>query len=134
MRNWQSKLVSRALSFRTTVRIPSSIVVSIKIYVFTGGRQYDGATGSLTALPDIVKTVGDNLTVLFDSGIRNGADIMKALALGAKAVLVGRPIIYGLSVSGEQGAEHVMRCLLAVSISAKSPRPTTSKELFMTLV
>jgi lactate 2-monooxygenase len=65
-------------------------------------------------LPRIVDAVGDKLTVLFDSGIRTGADIMKALALGAKAVLVGRPIFYGLAVSGEAGAEQVLRCILAV--------------------
>lgn len=80
-----------------------------------GGRQYDGAVGSLTMLPEIVDAVGDKLTVLFDSGVRSGADIMKALALGAKGVLVGRPIFYGLSVAGEAGAEHVLKCLLAVS-------------------
>ena len=79
-----------------------------------GGRQYDGAVGSLSMLPSIVDAVGDKLIVLFDSGIRTGADIMKALALGAKAVLVGRPIFYGLAVSGEAGAEHVLRCILAV--------------------
>ncbi|KFY14288.1 hypothetical protein V492_02710 [Pseudogymnoascus sp. VKM F-4246] len=78
-----------------------------------GGRQYDGAVGSLSMLPPIVDAVGDKLTVLFDSGVRTGADIMKALALGAKAVLVGRPIFYGLAVSGEAGAEHVLRCILA---------------------
>lgn len=79
-----------------------------------GGRQYDGAVGSLSMLPSIADAVGDKLTVLFDSGIGTGADIMKALALGAKAVLVGRPIFYGLAVSGEAGAEHVLRCILAV--------------------
>lgn len=84
-----------------------------------GGRQYDGAVGSLGALPGIVDAVGDKLTILFDSGIRTGADIMKALALGAKAVLVGRPIFYGLAVSGEAGAEHVLRCILAVGRKLK---------------
>lgn len=56
---------------------------------------------------------GKDVTVLFDSGIRCGADILKALALGAHAVLVGRPVIYGLAAAGEAGAEHVLRCLLA---------------------
>lgn len=85
-----------------------------------GGRQYDGAVGSLSVLPAIVDAVGEELTVLFDSGIRTGADIMKALALGAKAVLVGRPIFYGLAVSGEAGAEHILRCILAVGIKLRS--------------
>jgi isopentenyl diphosphate isomerase/L-lactate dehydrogenase-like FMN-dependent dehydrogenase len=64
------------------------------------GRQLDGAIGSLEVLSEIVDAVGDKLTVLSDSGIRTGSDIIKALCLRAKAVLVGRPVIYGLSVDG----------------------------------
>ena len=77
------------------------------------GRQLDGAIGSLEALPEVVAAVGNELTVLFDSGIRTGADVMKALALGAKAVLVGRPAIYGLAIGGKQGAKAVLQGLLA---------------------
>lgn len=80
-----------------------------------GGRQYDGAIGSLEALPEVVQAVGDRVDVLFDSGVRTGADVTKALALGAKAVLVGRPVVYGLGARGAEGAEHVLRCLHAVS-------------------
>ncbi|KAK3906840.1 FMN-dependent dehydrogenase [Staphylotrichum tortipilum] len=78
-----------------------------------GGRQLDGAVPSLEMLPEIVDAVGDRITVLFDSGIRTGADVLKALALGAKAVLVGRPVIYGLGVAGSEGARHVLAGLLA---------------------
>ncbi|MBV8932273.1 MAG: alpha-hydroxy-acid oxidizing protein, partial [Kutzneria sp.] len=78
-----------------------------------GGRQVDGAVASLDQLPPIVDAVGEELTVLFDSGIRTGADIAKALALGARAVLIGRPYAYGLSLGGESGVRHVLRCLLA---------------------
>lgn len=78
-----------------------------------GGRQVDGAVGSLDALPGIVDAVGDRIEVLFDSGIRTGADIVKALALGARAVLVGRPWVYGLAHGGQDGIRHVMRSLLA---------------------
>ncbi|CAI4217809.1 unnamed protein product [Parascedosporium putredinis] len=78
-----------------------------------GGRQVDGAVASLEVLPEIVAAVGDKLTVLFDSGIRTGADIIKALALGAKAVLVGRPAIYGLGIAGKEGAQAVLAGLLA---------------------
>ncbi len=78
-----------------------------------GGRQLDGAVPSLEMLPEIVEAVGDKLTVLFDSGIRTGADVLKALALGAKAVLVGRPVIYGLGAAGTEGARHVLAGLLA---------------------
>ncbi|MFD4192190.1 MULTISPECIES: lactate 2-monooxygenase [Amycolatopsis] len=78
-----------------------------------GGRQVDGAIGSLEALPPIASAVGDRIEVLFDSGVRTGADILKALALGAKAVLVGRPWVYGLGHAGEDGVRHVLRSLLA---------------------
>ncbi|MFC6883989.1 MULTISPECIES: lactate 2-monooxygenase [Actinomadura] len=78
-----------------------------------GGRQVDGAVASLDALPAVVDAVGDQISVLFDSGIRTGADVAKALALGAKAVLVARPYAYGLALGGEAGVRHVLRCLQA---------------------
>ncbi|PPJ56940.1 hypothetical protein CBER1_02246 [Cercospora berteroae] len=81
-----------------------------------GGRQLDGAIASLDALADIgadEKVKQSGLTVLFDSGIRTGSDVLKALALGAKAVLVGRPYMYGLAIKGQAGVEHVLKCMLA---------------------
>jgi lactate 2-monooxygenase len=78
-----------------------------------GGRQVDGAIASLDALPAIVDAVGDDMEVLLDSGVRTGADAVKALALGADAVLVGRPYIWGLAVGGEAGVLTVLRALLA---------------------
>ena len=78
-----------------------------------GGRQVDGAVGSLTVLPGIAAAVGDQLTVLFDSGVRTGSDVLKALALGAESVLVGRPWMYGLAHGGQDGVRQVMRTLLA---------------------
>lgn len=78
-----------------------------------GGRQLDGAVASLDALPDIVRAVGDRTEILFDSGVRSGSDVIKALALGARAVLLGRPYAYGLAHGGEEGVRHVLRCLLA---------------------
>jgi lactate 2-monooxygenase len=78
-----------------------------------GGRQVDGAIASLDALPAIVEAVGDRLEVLFDSGVRTGSDVLKAVALGAKAALVGRPWVYGLALGGYDGVRHVLRCLLA---------------------
>ncbi|EPX71483.1 cytochrome b2 [Schizosaccharomyces octosporus yFS286] len=77
-----------------------------------GGRQQDGGVASLTMLPKIVDAVGDKLEIIFDSGIRSGADIVKALALGAKMVLIGRPYVYGLAIAGTKGVRHVIRCLL----------------------
>jgi lactate 2-monooxygenase len=78
-----------------------------------GGRQVDGAIGSLQALPGVVKAVGDRCEVLFDSGIRSGSDALKALALGARAVCLGRPYVWGLALGGEQGVIDVLRTLLA---------------------
>jgi L-lactate dehydrogenase (cytochrome) len=78
-----------------------------------GGRQIDGEIASLDALPAVVEAVGDRMTVLLDSGVRTGSDVIKALALGAKAVLIGRPYVYGLGLGGEDGVRHVLRSLLA---------------------
>jgi isopentenyl diphosphate isomerase/L-lactate dehydrogenase-like FMN-dependent dehydrogenase len=77
-----------------------------------GGRQVDGAIGALDALASVREAIGDELAVLFDSGIRSGADIFKALALGADAVCIGRPFVWGLALDGQAGVEHVLRCLL----------------------
>lgn len=78
-----------------------------------GGRQVDRAIGSLDALPGIVGAVGGRAPVLFDSGVRTGADAAIALALGADAVLLGRPMAYGLAIGGEEGVRHVLRSVLA---------------------
>jgi len=78
-----------------------------------GGRQVDGAIGSLDALPEVVEAVGGRIPVLFDSGVRGGADAFKALALGAAAVLLGRPYVYGLALGGEAGVREVIRNLVA---------------------
>ena len=73
-----------------------------------GGRQLDGVAAALDALPEVVEAVGDRLAVLMDGGIRRGADVVKALALGAQAVLAGRPPLWGLAVDGADGVERVL--------------------------
>jgi lactate 2-monooxygenase len=78
-----------------------------------GGRQVDGAIASLDALPPIVEAVGDRIPILLDSGVRGGADVFKALALGARAILLGRPYVYGLAVAGQKGVQAVIRNLIA---------------------
>jgi lactate 2-monooxygenase len=77
-----------------------------------GGRQVDGAIAALDALPGVREVVGDSFPLLFDSGIRTGADVFKALALGADAICLGRPYMWGLALDGQAGVEHVLRCLL----------------------
>jgi lactate 2-monooxygenase len=84
------------------------------IYCSThGGRQANGGLAALECLPGVVDAVGPGVPVIFDSGVRSGPDVIKALALGASAVAVGRPYAYGLAVGGQGGIEHVLRCLLA---------------------
>jgi L-lactate dehydrogenase (cytochrome)/lactate 2-monooxygenase len=78
-----------------------------------GGRQVDGAIASLDALPGVVEEVGGEVPVLFDSGVRSGADAFIALALGARAVLVGRPWVYGLALAGADGVRAVMEHVMA---------------------
>ncbi len=78
-----------------------------------GGRQVDGAVAALDALVEVREALGSKAVVLMDSGIRRGADVLKALALGADAVLLGRPYAYGLAVGGQEGVEAVIRHLMA---------------------
>jgi lactate 2-monooxygenase len=78
-----------------------------------GGRQIDGGIGSLDALPAVAAAVNGKIPVLFDSGIRGGADVFKALALGATAVCLGRPYVYGLALAGQRGVEEVIGNVLA---------------------
>ncbi|MBC7277679.1 alpha-hydroxy-acid oxidizing protein [Nocardioides sp.] len=78
-----------------------------------GGRQVDGAIASIDALPSIVDEIDGRIPVLFDSGIRSGADILKALALGADAVLLGRPYVYGLALAGAAGVQAVIEHMIA---------------------
>src|SRR5262249_50735667 len=78
-----------------------------------GGRQLDHALPAIEALPAVVAAVGDRAEVLLDGGVRRGTDVVKALALGARAVLIGRAQIYGLIVGGEQGVLDVLSILRA---------------------
>jgi isopentenyl diphosphate isomerase/L-lactate dehydrogenase-like FMN-dependent dehydrogenase len=76
-----------------------------------GGRQLDGVPATLRVLPEVAAAVGKETTVLVDGGVRRGSDVVKAVALGARAVLVGRPYLYGLAASGQSGVERVLEIL-----------------------
>jgi L-lactate dehydrogenase (cytochrome) len=78
-----------------------------------GGRQLDGVAASLRALPEVVKAVGDRAEVLMDGGVRRGSDIVKAICLGARAVLIGRAYAYGLGAAGEAGVARAIAILRA---------------------
>jgi isopentenyl diphosphate isomerase/L-lactate dehydrogenase-like FMN-dependent dehydrogenase len=73
-----------------------------------GGRQLDQVASGLAALPEVVRAVGDQMEVLVDGGIRRGADIVKALALGARAVMLGRGYAYGMAAAGEAGIDRAL--------------------------
>jgi 4-hydroxymandelate oxidase len=100
-----------------------------------GGRQLDGVAASLDALPEVVEAVGDRADVLMDGGIRRGADVVKALALGARAVLVGRAPLWGLAVGGAAGVQRVLELLreelqLALALcGCASPAEVTRKHV-----
>ncbi|HBQ9270517.1 FMN-dependent L-lactate dehydrogenase LldD [Klebsiella pneumoniae] len=107
--SWQGKLIIKGIldadDARNAVRLGADgIVVSNH-----GGRQLDGAIPTARALPRVVDAVGDDLTVLADSGVRSGVDVIRLLALGAKGVLLGRAYIYALAAAGEAGVVHLLR-------------------------
>ncbi|KAI0404934.1 glycolate oxidase [Xylaria palmicola] len=112
-KHWDGPIVLKGIQHPDDAVLALQHGVSGIIVSNHGGRQVDGAIGSLDMLPEIVEAVGDKMTVLFDSGIRTGADVVKALALGAKAVLIGRPVMYGLGIAGKEGAKHVLASILA---------------------
>ncbi|WP_067458667.1 lactate 2-monooxygenase [Actinomadura macra] len=111
--HWEGPIALKGIQHPDDARQAADAGMDGVIVSNHGGRQVDGAVASLDALPGVVKAVGDQVTVLFDSGIRTGADVAKALALGAEAVLVGRPYTYGLALGGQAGVQHVLRCLQA---------------------
>lgn len=101
-----------------------------------GGRQLDGAVATLDALPSISESIQGKIPIIMDSGIRRGADILKAIALGATAVLVGRPYAYALAVAGQTGVEEVIKHLMAetelqLAISGRSRIEEVDESLIM---
>src|SRR5690606_33247357 len=111
--HWDGPIVLKGIQHVDDARLAADAGVDGIVVSNHGGRQVDGAVAALGMLPEIATAVGDRLEVLFDSGVRTGADVVKALALGAKAVLLGRPYVYGLALGGEDGVRHVVRSLLA---------------------
>ncbi|KFZ10798.1 hypothetical protein V501_05035 [Pseudogymnoascus sp. VKM F-4519 (FW-2642)] len=110
---WGGKIVLKGIQHVEDARLAVEAGMDGIVVSNHGGRQVDGAIGSLEVLPEIAAAVGDKITVLFDSGIRTGVDVIKALSLGAEAVLVGRPAVYGFAIGGAEGAKQVLRGLLA---------------------
>ncbi|MFF3561273.1 lactate 2-monooxygenase [Streptomyces sp. NPDC002574] len=111
--HWAGPIVLKGIQHPDDARMAADAGMDGVVVSNHGGRQVNGAIGAAEALPGVVRAVGDRLDVLFDSGVRTGDDVFKALALGARAVLLGRPYAYGLGLGGQSGVEHVIRCLLA---------------------
>ncbi len=110
--NWEGPILLKGIQSPRDARLAVEHEIDGIVVSNHGGRQVDGAIASLDALGPIVKAVGEKMPVLFDSGIRTGRDAFKALALGADAVLIGRPYLYGLALDGQTGTRTVMRRLV----------------------
>ncbi|MFD0318822.1 lactate 2-monooxygenase [Streptomyces flavalbus] len=111
--HWDGPIVLKGVLHPDDARLAADAGMDGVVVSNHGGRQVAGAVAAADALPAVARAVGDRLTVLFDSGVRTGDDVFKALALGARAVLLGRPYVYGLALDGQPGVEHVIRCVLA---------------------
>jgi L-lactate dehydrogenase (cytochrome) len=109
-RLWQGRLVVKGILAKEDARIARESGVDGIIVSNHGGRQLDGAVAPLRVLPGIVSQAGA-MTVMMDSGIRRGTDVLKALALGAHCVFVGRPFLYAAAIGGEAGVRHAIRLL-----------------------
>lgn len=109
--HWNGNIVIKGVLDVDDARAAADIGASGVVVSNHGGRQLDGAPSSVSVLPRVVDAVGDRLDVLMDGGIRSGQDVAKALALGAKAVMLGRPWAYGLAARGERGVAEVLAIL-----------------------
>jgi len=108
---WDGPIVLKGILDVEDARLAAQVGVDGLIVSNHGGRQLDSASSTVAALPAIAEAVGDNLTVMMDGGIRSGLDVLKALSLGAKGVMVGRAWAYGLGARGEKGVGDVLKML-----------------------
>lgn len=108
---WPRRLIVKGVLHPDDARRVADLGCEGVIVSNHGGRQLDGAVATLDALPAIVEAVGSRVEVVLDGGVRRGTDIVKALALGARAVMVGRPMLYGVSVGGQPGATRALYLL-----------------------
>jgi isopentenyl diphosphate isomerase/L-lactate dehydrogenase-like FMN-dependent dehydrogenase len=124
---WPGKLIIKGIldveDAKTAVKLGADAVVVSN----HGGRQLDGAPSSISALPAIAQAVGSDTEVMFDGGIRTGADVLRALALGARACMIGRAFVYGLGARGKEASPRRSTSLRRSSASRwRSPAPRAS--------
>jgi L-lactate dehydrogenase (cytochrome) len=110
---WNGPIVVKGVHTADDARRALDAGASAVVVSNHGGRQLDGVAPTLQVLPEVVAAVGDRVDVLLDGGIRRGSDIVKAMALGARAVLVGRAYAYGMAAAGEAGVSHAIEILRA---------------------
>jgi L-lactate dehydrogenase (cytochrome) len=108
---WQGKLIVKGILDAEDARAACDAGVDALIVSNHGGRQLDGAPASITVLPEVVQAVAGRTEVLFDGGIRCGQDVLKALALGARACLIGKSFLYALAAGGETGVTQALQIL-----------------------
>ena len=110
-KKWGGKIILKGILDVEDAKMAAEVGADAIIVSNHGGRQLDGALSSIRMLPSIMRAVGDKVEVHLDSGIRTGQDVLKALALGAKGVMIGRAYIHGLGAMGEQGVSEALRVL-----------------------
>jgi L-lactate dehydrogenase (cytochrome) len=108
---WPGKLIIKGVLDVEDAKLAAKTGAAALVVSNHGGRQLDGAPSSIAALPRIVDAVGGDIEVMFDGGIRTGADVLRALALGARSCLIGRAYIYGLGASGEAGVSKAIKII-----------------------
>ena len=109
---WKGPLILKGILDKDDIKIANKLEIQGIIVSNHGGRQLDGTISSIMALKEVISDVDTNLEVFFDGGIRSGKDIVKALAIGAKGVFMGRPYLYGLGADGQTGVERVIDILV----------------------
>ena len=110
-RRWPHKLLAKGVLTAEDAKLAADCGADAVIVSNHGGRVVDGTRAPIEILPEIVEAVGNRTEVIVDSGFRRGTDIVKALALGARAVLIGRPTLYGTAAGGEAGAARAIALL-----------------------
>ncbi|MFI4982462.1 MAG: alpha-hydroxy-acid oxidizing protein, partial [Nevskiales bacterium] len=122
---WPGKLIVKGILDPDDARAAVESGADAVVVSNHGGRQLDGAPSSISALPDIVDAVGQRTEVLFDSGVRSGQDVLKAMALGARGTFIGKAFLYGLGAMGQAGvhtALELIRKELDVSMALTGTR------------
>jgi L-lactate dehydrogenase (cytochrome) len=108
---WPGKLILKGILDVEDARIAAGAGAEAIVVSNHGGRQLDGAPSSISVLPGIAEAVHDKTEVLFDGGIRSGQDVLRAIALGARACLIGKAFLYGLGAGGEEGVQKVIEII-----------------------